>query len=169
MTILWNEVTIWWNEVTLWWNEVVGTKWPWNEVTVIRTFELNGERLLEFTVATLPQIFRGASSSNRTGWFKKISLDFRHSPRTSDSVSCTFFPGRLPRTTKANIKLTSCQEKVKEKVKDMKCSNLLTGGILCDQHSSRPPPYQLSNENWPTDVTQTNKLECKWWMILKIS
>lgn len=86
------------------------------------------------------------------GWFKKISLDFRHSPRTSDSASCTLFPGR-PRATKAKIKLTSCQEKVKDKVKDMKCPYLLTSGILCYQHSSRPPPYQLPNNFWSTTVS----------------
>jgi hypothetical protein len=32
------------------------------------------------------------------GCDKKISLDFKHNPRISDSVSCTFFPGREPRT-----------------------------------------------------------------------
>ena len=79
------------------------------------------------------------------GWFKNISLDFRHSPRTSDSASCTLFPGR-PRATKVKINFTSSQEKVKEKAKDMKCPNLLTSGILCYQHSSRPPPYQLPNK-----------------------
>lgn len=86
------------------------------------------------------------------GWFKKISLDFRHSPRTSDSASCTLFPGR-PRAKKLKIQFTSCKEKVKEKVKDMKCPNLLTSGILCYQHSSRPPPYQLPNNFWSTTVS----------------
>lgn len=32
------------------------------------------------------------------GWLRKISRDFRHSPRISFSVSCTFFPGRDPWT-----------------------------------------------------------------------
>lgn len=45
-----------------------------------------------------PQILRGASSSSRMGWLRKISRDFRHSPRISFSVSCTFFPGRDPWT-----------------------------------------------------------------------
>lgn len=45
-----------------------------------------------------PQILRGASSSRRMGWLKKISRDLRHRPRISFSVSCTFFPGREPCT-----------------------------------------------------------------------
>lgn len=45
-----------------------------------------------------PQILRGASSSRRIGWLKKISLDLMHNPRISPSVSCTFFPGLEPRT-----------------------------------------------------------------------
>lgn len=32
------------------------------------------------------------------GWLRNISRDFRHSPRISFSVSCTFFPGREPCT-----------------------------------------------------------------------
>lgn len=32
------------------------------------------------------------------GWLRKISRDFKHSPRISASVSWTFFPGREPRT-----------------------------------------------------------------------
>ena len=47
----------------------------------------------------LPQIFKGASNSNRMGCCKKISRDFRHRPRTSFSVIWTVLPGRLPRTT----------------------------------------------------------------------
>lgn len=86
------------------------------------------------------------------GWFKKISLDFRHSPRTSDSASCTLFPGR-PRATKIKIMFRSCPDKVKEKVKDIKYPNLLTSGILCYPHSSRPPPYQLPNNFWSTTVS----------------
>ena len=46
----------------------------------------------------LPQILRGASSSSRMGCWRKISRDLRQSPRTSDSVICTVFPGREPRT-----------------------------------------------------------------------
>lgn len=46
----------------------------------------------------LPQIFRGASSSRRMGWLRKISLDLRHSPRISFSASCTFLPGLDPFT-----------------------------------------------------------------------
>lgn len=45
-----------------------------------------------------PQILRGASSSRRMGWLRKISRDLRHRPRISFSVSCTFFPGREPCT-----------------------------------------------------------------------
>ena len=46
----------------------------------------------------LPQIFKGASNSSNMGCDKNISLDFRHSPLISFSESCTFFPGREPRT-----------------------------------------------------------------------
>lgn len=46
----------------------------------------------------LPQILSGASNSSRIGWDKNISLDFKHSPRISFSVNCTFLPGRAPRT-----------------------------------------------------------------------
>ena len=45
-----------------------------------------------------PQILRGASSSRRIGWLRKSSLDLRHRPRISVSVSWTFFPGRDPLT-----------------------------------------------------------------------
>ena len=56
-----------------------------------------------------PQILRGASSSRRMGWLKKISLDFIHSPRISASVSWTFFPGLEPRTERQEtaLKLSS--------------------------------------------------------------
>lgn len=47
-----------------------------------------------------PQIFNGASSSNKIGWDRNISRDLRHSPRISPSVSWTFLPGRAPRTRK---------------------------------------------------------------------
>ena len=50
--------------------------------------------------AILPHIFRGASSSRRMGCCRKISRDLRHRPRTSDSLICTVFPGREPRTEK---------------------------------------------------------------------
>ena len=46
----------------------------------------------------LPQIFNGASSSSKMGCDKNISLDLRHNPLISFSESCTFFPGREPRT-----------------------------------------------------------------------
>lgn len=45
-----------------------------------------------------PQILRGASSSKRMGWLRKISRDLRHRPRISFSVNCTFLPGREPCT-----------------------------------------------------------------------
>lgn len=59
-------------------------------------FWVGGER----QVSHWPQIFRGASSSSRMGWLRKISLDLMHRPRTSASVIWTIFPGRLPRTGK---------------------------------------------------------------------
>ena len=49
-----------------------------------------------------PQIFKGASNSNKIGWLRKISLDFKQRPLISFSVSCTFLPGRDPRTAKSN-------------------------------------------------------------------
>ena len=52
-----------------------------------------------------PQIFKGASSSKRIGWLRNISLDFKHKPRTSDSVICTVFPGRHPLAAKTQSKL----------------------------------------------------------------
>lgn len=42
----------------------------------------------------IPQIFIGASNSNRIGWFIKMSLDLMHKPLTSYSVKLTYFPGR---------------------------------------------------------------------------
>lgn len=51
----------------------------------------------------LPHIFNGASSSNKIGWLRKISLDFKHNPLISDSVNCTFFPGLDPRTENREI------------------------------------------------------------------
>lgn len=86
------------------------------------------------------------------GWFKKISLDFRHSPRTSDSASCTLFPG-LPRARTIKIMFRPSTYKVKEQRKDINSLNLLTSGILCYPHSSRPPPYQLPNNFWSTTVS----------------
>lgn len=47
-----------------------------------------------------PQIFRGASSSSRIGWLRKISRDLRQRPRISFSVSWTFLPGLEPFTLK---------------------------------------------------------------------
>lgn len=52
-----------------------------------------------------PHIFKGASSSNKIGWLRKISLDFKQRPRISPSVNCTFFPGREPRTESYNNKI----------------------------------------------------------------
>ena len=52
----------------------------------------------------LPHILSGASSSRRIGCDKKISLDLRHKPRISPSVSWTFLPGREPRTEKKRNK-----------------------------------------------------------------
>lgn len=46
----------------------------------------------------IPHILSGASSSSKIGCDKNISRDFKHNPRISDSVSCTFFPGLEPRT-----------------------------------------------------------------------
>lgn len=43
-------------------------------------------------VSDLPHILSGASSSSNIGCDKNISRDFKHNPRISDSVSCTFFP-----------------------------------------------------------------------------
>jgi hypothetical protein len=34
----------------------------------------------------IPQILSGASSSNKIGWLRNISRDFKHRPRTSPSV-----------------------------------------------------------------------------------
>lgn len=46
----------------------------------------------------LPQIFNGASNSNRIGCDKNISRDFIHRPRISCSDNCTFLPGLELRT-----------------------------------------------------------------------
>lgn len=46
----------------------------------------------------LPQIFKGASNSSKIGYDAKISFDFKQSPRTSDSVKFTIFPGFYPFT-----------------------------------------------------------------------
>lgn len=45
-----------------------------------------------------PQILMGASSSNRMGWFMKISRAFVQRYLISYSCSCTGLPGRFPRT-----------------------------------------------------------------------
>ena len=47
-----------------------------------------------------PQILMGASSSNRMGWFMKISRAFVQRYLISYSCSCTGLPGRLPRTVR---------------------------------------------------------------------
>lgn len=46
-----------------------------------------------------PQIFSGASNSNKIGCDRNISRDFRQRFRMSTSLSCTFFPGLAPRTS----------------------------------------------------------------------
>lgn len=60
-------------------------------MVILRTF---------FFAEYSPQIFSGASNSSRIGCERKISRDFRQSPRISDSVSWTFLPGREPRTAR---------------------------------------------------------------------
>ena len=54
----------------------------------------------------VPQILMGASSSNKLGCCKKISLEMRQSWRISDSDSCTCFPGR-PRTSRSRLIMPS--------------------------------------------------------------
>lgn len=49
-------------------------------------------------MAHVPHIFNGASNSSKMGCVRKMSLDFKHSPRTSFSVSWTVFMVREPRT-----------------------------------------------------------------------
>lgn len=51
-----------------------------------------------------PQILMGASSSNRIGWFMKISRAFVQRYLISYSCSCTGLPGRFPRTIKMEEK-----------------------------------------------------------------
>lgn len=60
--------------------------------------------LRKFYAEYSPQIFSGASNSSRIGCERKISRDFRQSPRISDSVSWTFLPGREPRTGESERK-----------------------------------------------------------------
>lgn len=45
-----------------------------------------------------PQIFKGASNSNKIGCCKNISRDFKQSPLTSASDICTCLPGLFPLT-----------------------------------------------------------------------
>lgn len=54
----------------------------------------------------LPQILIGASSSNKLGCCKKISLEAAQSWRISDSDNCTCFPGR-PRTSRRRLIMSS--------------------------------------------------------------
>lgn len=54
----------------------------------------------------IPQILIGASSSNKLGCCKKISLETAQSWRISDSDSCTCFPGR-PRTSSNRLIMSS--------------------------------------------------------------
>lgn len=61
-----------------------------------------------------PQILSGASSSSRMGCERKISRDFKHNPRISDSVSWTFFPGLEPRTRNTVANVSGCIGKSKK-------------------------------------------------------
>lgn len=54
--------------------------------------------VISYVYQYLPQILRGASSSRRMGWLRKISRDFRHRPLTSASVIWTILPGLHPLT-----------------------------------------------------------------------
>ena len=47
----------------------------------------------------LPQIFSGASNSNRTGWLMNMSRDCQHKAIISPSVRFTDLPGFAPRTS----------------------------------------------------------------------
>jgi len=67
----------------------------------------------------LPQILIGASSSNKLGCCKKISLAVEHSWRISVSDSWTCFPGRL-RTSRSRLIMsskTACSISAKHKQK----------------------------------------------------
>lgn len=54
----------------------------------------------------IPQILMGASSSNKLGCCKKISLETTQSCRISESDSWTSFPAR-PRTSKSRLIISS--------------------------------------------------------------
>ena len=60
-----------------------------------------------FVRPSLPQIFRGASSSSKTGCDMKMSRDLRHNPMTSASVSTTDLPGLAPRTSSSRSMMES--------------------------------------------------------------
>lgn len=57
-----------------------------------------------------PQILMGASSSNKIGWFMKISRAFVQRYLISYSCSCTGLPGRLPRTVIKKRKKTDAHQ-----------------------------------------------------------
>ena len=81
-----------------------------------------------------PQILRGASNSNKIGWLRKISLDFKQSPLTSASVNWTFLPGLEPRTTSRNT--NSCHKIL-----------LISAGSL---YKTTRPRHQGNTNNLPS-------------------
>ena len=119
---------------------------------------------------------RGASSSNRMGWDKKISLktnkknvkkskhdfcknyrDLRHSPRISCSVSCTFFPGLDPRTNNKKIKISKLMNKKKHKTRISPSSNLAI--ILSMFSLSVSAPFPPPGPNTLLSIVHLKKLE----------
>lgn len=80
------------------------------------------------TTSYSPQIFKGASSSSRMGCERKISRDFKHNPRISDSVSWTFFPGLEPRTKNKHSASTWMEN---ASVKKWKIRGPGVGFLLC--------------------------------------
>lgn len=99
--------------VTLWWISSILEK-PEQVIVLTMNITCSKDRFLLVKLAylnwksklnkkvirSLPQILRGASSSRSIGWLRKISRDFRHSPRISCSVNWTFLPGLEPFTRK---------------------------------------------------------------------
>ena len=64
---------------------------PYNQIELKK----RGNRKIEHGFHKfIPQILRGASSSKRLGWLKKISFETTQSCLISASESCTCFPGR---------------------------------------------------------------------------
>lgn len=89
-----------------------------------------------------PQIFRGASSSNRMGWLRKISLDLMQRPRTSASVIWTIFPGRHPRTGEERKYTVSAYQQLWQLL------SAPTPPPRCIPHPSTPP----SSSKWGHDT-----------------